>query len=130
MKRNAKLLTKTKRLVILSVIHAFSKKFDNINKATLFALTQEKAISSKTDLRIARSIVKNLFDEVPSLKIAGTDSTIINFCVSASKLLVEKSTGNVKIRGYEQILEASEKCLFDVDENEIDDSLKLINELK
>jgi len=130
MKRNAKLLTKTKRLVILSAIHAFSKKFGNINETALFALSSEKAISSKTDLRVARSITKNLFDEIPNLKIAGTDSTVINFCVNASKLLVEKSTGNVKIRGYEQILEASEKCLLDVDENETNDSFKLMNELK
>lgn len=128
--RRKKQLTKAKRLVILNVIHAFSKKFGNINETAFFALSSEKSTSSKTDLRVARSITKNFFDEIPHLEVAETDYTVVNFCVNASKLLVEKSTGSVKIRGYEQILEASEKCLLDVDENEIDDSFKLINELK
>lgn len=122
-------LTKTKRMMILTAMLAFSKKFENVHNSCVFALSNEKAKSSKVQIKSATQKAANYFSGIPQLNITGTDTTVLNFCIGASDLLIENSQGSVTIRNFEAIKTAATEQLKTIETSEGDDSHKLINAL-
>ena len=122
--KNRQTMSKAKRLAALAIIGSIGGAFDEIKQNANFALSSEKNSAKSRDLAISRSLVKNFYEEVESLKVVGNGTTILTFCNKMCDTLIKNSHGRDKIRGYKAISDAVGNLLIkDLDEQ--DDSEKL-----
>lgn len=128
--KNKKSLSKGKRLAMLSIISAMAGMFEKIKTNAEFALSSEKHRAEKSDLRIAASVVKNFFEEMPEMKIHANGITILGTCDKICQSLIKNSYGNDKIRCYNAMGNSINEQLELVNKEEHDDSQRLFNVLK
>jgi hypothetical protein len=122
-------ITKSKVLMMLSTMIALTKTYKKINESCVFALSSEKSRASKIELKSATTKTLNFFKNLPVKEINGNPLTLLNFCDKAIDILIEKTSGDSRIRSFEVIKQAIASQLIEVNQDEQDDSHRLITEL-
>lgn len=130
MKKNAVKLSRAKRLMIVSIMIALTKQYDDINESLVFAFSNEKIGVTKQDVTISKSLILNFFDALKEYTIDSNESTILNFCQKSCDLLIAKTGGNDKIRGLQIVNNNIKEQLETIDKNETDYSYLLMNEMR
>lgn len=134
MKKNQTIFSKPKKLMVLSVMSALTKKYDKVNEACVFAINKEKVGMAKSEGLIASSMASKFINGINADKneyqIIGNELTILNFCLKSCDLMIAKTHGNDKIKGLEIVKERIIEQLETIDKNQTDDSQLLVKKLE
>lgn len=124
---NNKIMTKCDRLMHLSLIVGFLKKFEIQKKIAKNILLLETLNMSKAQIRNTRKKTAKIFTNFYGIDVVLTDLTIVNFCIGICDKLIDGSTGIQKIESFEKIKESI--LTLNIDSEDVDYSKRLLENI-